>query len=215
MSILFPLLSRPFATGAYSNLEKDAKAESMLGTYARLESKASQLLNSDSHVDPMMNKVINEMIREARSLDQVRIILDQVDSDGNGTLDLEEFKTAYKQLHSNVTDAQLEAMFEEADLDKSGTLDFDEFSVIASIPQVEVLGKLGVKNRDERGLLEVEQSLETYFGEDLRKFAPKGVGAFLMSQSQTLSMELYESRIASMQRFVAMTVMFHQVRLSA
>jgi len=215
MSILFPLLSRPFATGAYSNLEKDAKADSMLGTYARLESKASQLLNSDSHVDPMMNKVINEMIREARSLDQVRIIFDQIDSDGNGTLDLEEFKTAYKQLHSNVTDAQLEAMFEEADLDKSGTLDFDEFSVIASIPQVEVLGKLGVKNRDERGLLEVEQSLETYFGEDLRKFAPKGVGAFLMSQSQTLSMELYESRIASMQRFVAMTVMFHQVRLSA
>merc|ERR1712153_111284 len=32
-----------------------------------------------------------------------------------------------------------------------------------------------------------------------------------MSQSQHFSMELYESRIASLQRFVAMTVMFHQM----
>jgi hypothetical protein len=55
--------------------------------------------------------------------------------------------------------------------------------------------------------------MESFFGEELRKNAPEGVGAFLMSQSQTLSMELYESRIASMQRFVAMTVMFHQVSL--
>ena len=53
-------------------------------------------------------------------------------------------------------------------------------------------------------------SEERYFGEELRKTAPKGVGAFMMSQSQHLAMELYESRVASMQRFVAMTVMFHQ-----
>jgi len=74
-----------------------------------------------------------------------------------------------------------------------------------------VLGKLSVKNRDDRGLAQVMPSEERYFGEELRKTAPKGTGAFLMSQSQHLVMELYESRIASMQRFVAMTVMFHQM----
>jgi hypothetical protein len=120
---------------------------------------------------------------------------------------------ANSKLYPNVIDDQLDAIFQEADLDGGGTLDFDEFSMIAKIPEVEVLGKLGVQNRDERGLLHVEQSMEAFFGEELRKNAPKGVGAFLMSQSQNLSMELYESRIASMQRFVSMTVMFHQVSL--
>ncbi|EJK64084.1 hypothetical protein THAOC_15216 [Thalassiosira oceanica] len=82
---------------------------------------------------------------------------------------------------------------------------------MVKIPDVDVLGKLGVQNRNERGLVSVMPSTERYFGEELRRTAPKGVGAFLMSQSQQLAMELYESRIASMQRFVAMTVMFHQM----
>lgn len=34
---------------------------------------------------------------------------------------------------------------------------------------------------------------------------------FSLENSQRFSMELYESRVASMQRFVAMTVMFHQM----
>jgi len=76
---------------------------------------------------------------------------------------------------------------------------------------LDVLGKLSVTNRDDRGLLQVKPSEERYFGEILRKSAPKEIGAFVMSQSQHLSMELYESRVASMQRFVAMTVMFHQM----
>lgn len=79
------------------------------------------------------------------------------------------------------------------------------------IPDVDVLGKLGVSNRDTRGLIQVMPSSERYFGEELRRTAPKGVGAFLMSESQHLAMELYESRVASLQRFVALTVMFHQM----
>ena len=74
------------------------------------------------------------------------------------------------------------------------------------MPQVDVLGKLSLSNRDSRGLVHVMPSEERYFGEELRKTAPKGVGAFVMSQSQHLAMELYESRVASMQRFVAITV---------
>ena len=79
------------------------------------------------------------------------------------------------------------------------------------MPEVDVLRKLSVKNRDSRGLVQVAPSTERYFGEELKNSAPKGTGAFVMSQSQHLSMELYESRIASVQRFVAMTVMFHQM----
>lgn len=194
--------------GAYSNMEKEA---SSLSLYGNLNQKAHKNLDSASHVNVTIGKVVYDMMRDSRSLDQIRVTFHQFDKDGSGELDLEEFMAAYKLLRPNVTDDQLKAMFEEADLDKGGTLDFEEFRIIASMPEIDVLRKIGIENRDERGILQVEPSKESYFGEDLSNLSPPGVGAFLMSQSQNLSMELYESRIASMQRFVAMTVMFHQV----
>ena len=74
-----------------------------------------------------------------------------------------------------------------------------------------LLADLGTKNRDGRGLVQVMASKERYFGEELRNHATPGVNSMAMSQSQHFAMELYESRLASLQRFVAMTVMFHQV----
>jgi hypothetical protein len=50
-----------------------------------------------------------------------------------------------------------------------------------------------------------------YFGETARKKAPAGTTDYSLCEAQSLSMELYEGRIASMQRFVAMTVMFHEM----
>lgn len=75
-----------------------------------------------------------------------------------------------------------------------------------------LLAELSVKNRDDRGLTQVQASKERYFGEELRKHSLNpGVSSMAMSHSQHFAMELYESRVASMQRFVAMTVMFHQM----
>ena len=81
---------------------------------------------------------------------------------------------------------------------------------MSQIPNLVV--ELTVKNRDSRGLTQVQASKERYFGEELRRHSLNpGISSLAMSQSQYFSMELYESRIASMQRFVAMTVMFHQM----
>lgn len=84
------------------------------------------------------------------------------------------------------------------------------FNTVSQMPNL--VAELTVKNRDSRGLTQVQASKERYFGEELRKHSLNpGVSSLAMSQSQHFSMELYESRIASMQRFVAMTVMFHQM----
>ncbi len=182
--------------GAYANMEKAAK------------SKASKV---GDHNKFNVDAIIEEMINERAGVELYRKIFEEIDVDGSGELDFDEFVAAYKRIKPDVSLMQLEQMFKEADLDGGGTLDFDEFVQMAKMPQVEVLGKLSVQNRDDRGLAQVMPSEERYFGEELRKTAPKGTGAFLMSQSQHLVMELYESRIASMQRFVAMTVMFHQM----
>jgi len=138
-------------------------------------------------------------------------IFHSIDADGSGELDFEEFTVAYKKINPDVSMVQLQAMFEESDIDGSGTLDLEEFVEMSKMPQVDILGKMSVTNRDDRGLMQVMPSTERYFGEELKKTAPKGVGAFVLSHSQHLAMELYESRFASMQRFVAMTVMFHQM----
>ena len=64
--------------------------------------------------------------------------------------------------------------------------------------------------RDKRGVLQVLPSEEMYFGETARRTLVKGA-EFEAVETQDFAMELYESRIVSLQRFVAMTVMFHQM----
>ena len=208
--------------GAYSNMEKAAKEKQA----------ASQGHGRKHNID----SVIHDMIKEKRVDERAVETFHKMDVNGNGCIEFQEFVIAYRKLNPYVSMVQLQAMFDEADLDANGTLDLQEVSLFLSIllhpckddstdallflvqfikmskmPNVEVLGKLSVINRDDRGLVQVMPSQEAYFGEELEKSAPKGVGSFLMSESQSLSMQLYESRIASMQRFVAMTVMFHQI----
>ena len=53
-----------------------------------------------------------------------------------------------------------------------------------------------------------------YFGCKMRMACPDKVHDFVLIKTQCFAMDLYESRIASMQRFVAMTVMFHEMSRS-
>jgi hypothetical protein len=95
----------------------------------------------------------------------------------------------------------------------NGTLDIDKFTNLMAMPEVEMLQGLHRfdSNRDDRGLLQVKPSNEDYFGEILRANGAVEEHAFARSNGQHFSMELYESRVASLQRFVAMCVMFHEM----
>ena len=114
------------------------------------------------------------------------------------------------QIHDSLT--ALVVVFVTADLDGDGTLSFEEFRRAANMTGVDVLRTLAQANqRDDRGILQVEACQEEYFGADMRVNATSAVNNFAQSQSQHFAQELYESRIASMQRFVSYTVMFHQM----
>ena len=84
------------------------------------------------------------------------------------------------------------------------------------LPQMDIAYMCEPSIRDEYGVIQVRASDESYFGEHVMQgveqsqFAqnPALTGA---TKSQDFAQELYESRIASMQRFVAMTVMFHEM----
>jgi hypothetical protein len=107
--------------------------------------------------------------------------------------------------------AQVTKLFRDFDDDDSGTLDYEEFVKVMNLPEAEVLHILQASSRNEEGLMMVEPSDEDYFGQSIRRSAPKKVKDYTLVESQAFSMKLYEARIASLQRFVAMTVMFHQM----
>jgi len=181
--------------GAYINLESDARA-------TRTRTKVN------SHADNI-STVIDSMIKARQGIENTRRVFNEIDVDGDGVVSLEEFVSAYQKIDSETSKEHLQQLFEEADIDNNGTLSFDEFLKVSRLPSL--LADLGTKNRDSRGLVQVQASREAYFGEEIRNHSLPGVSSMAMSQSQHFSMELYESRIASLQRFVSMTVMFHQM----
>jgi hypothetical protein len=106
-------------------------------------------------------------------------------------------------------------IFEKSDTGESGSISFDQFYRIMSMNRLEVDANLKQSIRDSNGLIQVKPSDERFFGEDLieKKCSRSaqlsfGVGAM---KSQNFAQELYESRIASLQRLLAMTVIFHQM----
>lgn len=189
--------------GAYVNLERDARRK-------RVSGDAHDIQQAEH-----MSNIIAAIIKEKQGIENTRRVFNGIDANGDGVISLEEFIAEYQKADDTISREHLGQLFKEADVDDNGTLSFEEFVKVSRMPNL--LAELVIKNRDSRGLAQVQASKEQYFGEELRrsnivsKHSQLGVNSMTMSQSQHLAMELYESRIASMQRFVAMTVMFHQI----
>eukprot|EP00581_Thalassiosira_minuscula_P013408 CAMPEP_0183716566 /NCGR_PEP_ID=MMETSP0737-20130205/10436_1 /TAXON_ID=385413 /ORGANISM="Thalassiosira miniscula, Strain CCMP1093" /LENGTH=1583 /DNA_ID=CAMNT_0025945857 /DNA_START=119 /DNA_END=4870 /DNA_ORIENTATION=+ len=191
--------------------KRTRSSPSLLGAYVNLEREGRQKRTQDEDIEEAerVSNAIAHMIKERQGIENTRRMFAQIDANGDGTVSMEEFIEAYQKVDANISKEHLEQLFEEADINGNGTLSFDEFLRVSRMPNL--LAELSIKNRDSRGLVQVQASQERYFGEELRKHSQLGVNSMAMSRSQHFSMELYESRIASLQRFVAMTVMFHQM----
>ena len=163
-----------------------------------------------------------ESRKAAKRREELRAIFDEIDDDGNGTLEVDEFTLAFKKLGNDGADAigedALRTIFEDADADGSGSLTFEEFTVICEMDAMQLIRASSVKKKagiSARAC--VEPSEEAFFGENIVGATPSCGGdgdiarQYKIAESQTHSMNLYETRIASMQRAVAMFVMFHEM----
>ena len=65
--------------------------------------------------------------RANSKVDVVKQMFDTIDDDGNGTLELDEFKLLVKSLGLDMRPDQMEASFNEMDEDGGGTIDYEEF----------------------------------------------------------------------------------------
>lgn len=118
------------------------------------------------------------------------------------------------ELQSKFSEEELRNLFMLADKTQTGHLDYNEFIELLQSSGFGNGIKLPPSHRDDRGHIQIDASREKYFGETLRKYNAGKAGRhvdFMVARGQENAMYLYEARVASLQRFVAMTVMFHQM----
>eukprot|EP00243_Klebsormidium_subtile_P003072 TRINITY_DN16218_c0_g1_i1.p1 TRINITY_DN16218_c0_g1~~TRINITY_DN16218_c0_g1_i1.p1 ORF type:complete len:219 (-),score=40.62 TRINITY_DN16218_c0_g1_i1:381-1037(-) len=72
---------------------------------------------------PVINKAFSE----------VREVFNKFDVDKSKTIDLEEMKSCFKDLHFQIPEGEVHAYFKESDMDGSGNIEFREFVVIIAL----------------------------------------------------------------------------------
>jgi len=63
----------------------------------------------------------------ARDAEELRESFDACDTNGNGSLQFDEFVTMLDGLGAGMSEAELRVGFEEIDTDRDGRIDFEEF----------------------------------------------------------------------------------------
>ena len=199
--------------GAYLDINNQKKANAKTKTSGKDKSDDPDYdENEDSY---SVDTIVANAIRDRKNNDRLHVLFRTFDEDGDGILSESEFINGITTLDPSLTEADAKLMFCEVDNGHSGAMDYSEFIAFLRKMGYDQQVKIPPSNRDKRGLIQIEASKERYFGETLRKYnAGKNKVKdmdFVLAQSQHLVQELYETRIASMQRFVAMCVFFHHI----
>lgn len=202
---------------------KGRSAPALLGAYLNIDENSSQHLEVEKQseesnlVEEMLSveDVVAEAISGRKWSSKLRHLFQTMDADKDGVLSKGEFIAGVVKLNSKISNDEAEVMFRGADVDGNLSISIDEFMTYLEESGFEAALNAPPSHRDARGIIQVEMAREKYFGEDLRKLnaaARNGKEVdFLLVRNQHLCQELYESRIASLQRFVSMTVLFHQM----
>ncbi|KAM6543647.1 hypothetical protein CsatB_008094 [Cannabis sativa] len=71
-------------------------------------------------------KVIAENLSE-EEIHGLKQMFNNMDTDGSGTITIEELKTGLSRLGSKLSEAEIQQLMEAADVDRNGTVEYDEF----------------------------------------------------------------------------------------
>ena len=198
-------------------IHKKRSSQALLGAYLDInnQSKIHESENEQGNSKSTVDDIVASAIRDRKNNDRLHILFKTFDKDLDGFLSESEFVNGIKILDSSLTEIEIKIMFGEADVTHSGTLDYTEFISFLRRMGYDRQVKIPSGNRDNRGLIKIKASRERYFGETLRKYNAGKQNVkdmdFVLAESQHLVQELYEARIASMQRFVAMCVLFYHI----
>ena len=211
-------------TSIYLRSKKVRSASALLGAYLDLvdvvveaDKKLPQsAVDGQSKQGIHTDKVMNMAIQHRRQDDRLHRLFACFDKDDDGMLNEPEFIDGLRMMNADLTEAECRVLFHQSDLDGSGRISFRSFEAFFRGNGLGVSSlKVPPSLRDERGIIQIHANKEKYFGEIVRKFnSGKKLNEeveFELVCSQHLAQELYETRIASLQRFVSLCVMFHRM----
>ncbi|OMO87356.1 hypothetical protein CCACVL1_09112 [Corchorus capsularis] len=72
-------------------------------------------------------KVIAESLSSEEEIKGLKQMFNNIDTDGSGTITLEELRAGLARLGSKLTESEIKQLMDAADVDKSGTIDYIEF----------------------------------------------------------------------------------------
>lgn len=218
-----PSLSRHRESSVRPRSYKARSAAALLGSFRNFEEGENNQTTNDNDDEQdgiqemTVDVVVAAAIEERKWSDRVRNLFEAFDLDNDGLLREEEYILGWKRLHTgDVCEEDLRSQFQLADEDGSGSLNYAEFHnlLMNNANLASSFVKVPPSHRDRRGLIQIEPSREKYFGEMLRRYNVGKSGKtlnFTLARGQEQAMLLYESRIGSLQRFISMVVVFHQM----
>lgn len=167
--------------------------------------------------DVTVDDIVEEVVQERKWDQKTKNLFQAIDINGNGALSLKDFTAGANKLNESLSEEEAADFFERAVDKETGVMAYGQFVKLMQSPDFVGKVKAPPSHKNERGIIQIEVSDERYFGETMRKLNRAGRHAlnddldFLLAKTQRFGQELYETRIASLQRFVAMTIMFHQM----
>jgi hypothetical protein len=173
-------------------------------------------LDSDEMQDSYsVDDIIDGAIKEKKVNGRLHILFNAFDKENKGFLTQDDFIAGIVLVDPLLLKEEAKIMFKEADTDHSCEIDYNQFVAFLQNSGYYEQVKVPPGNRDERGLIQIEAIRDKYFGETLRKYNAGKNNVkdmdYVLAKCQHLVQELYETRIASMQRYVVLCVLFHHI----
>ena len=89
------------------NSKRNFEADNLVGT--EMKTEEFQIIERESK----SNMILEDLLSKSKQSKDVKEIFNNIDADGSGTIDLEEFLEAYTQLNANMSREEGEAIFRE------------------------------------------------------------------------------------------------------
>ena len=158
-------MRRSSSTGTFSSMFKDKatmdeitnisdpsfNSHALLGQYSDMQKgngggsdgMGLTRMSGQTHVDThTVQTVLADMMKEKAGIAKIRKLFDAIDTEGSGTIDIEQFTVVMMESDPSLTEDDCRKIFEEADVDHSGGCSFEEFLALAKTPEADLMNTL-------------------------------------------------------------------------